>query len=81
MQFNDWYNKVVTSFILLYTVGMYTYSYVINKPLNVPELLGFLAPLASQIITSFSQAHVATKAADVKVAELQNSGPLPAVKL
>lgn len=80
MTFQDWYNKGVTTVLLLYSMSIYTYSYLANKPLNVPELLGWLVPLASQVITTFAGAHVVTKQADVKVAELQNSGPLPAVK-
>lgn len=80
MTFQDLYNKAVTTALLLYAMSIYTYAYVTNKPLNIPELLGWLVPLASQLITSLTQAHLVTKNADVKVAELQNSGPLPAVK-
>lgn len=79
MTFQDMYNKVVTSVLLLYAMAIYTYAYIANKPINIAELLGWLVPLASQIITTFASAHQQTKQADVKVAELQNSGPLPAI--
>ena len=81
MTIQDWFNKGVTVALLLYAMTLYTVAYATNRPLNVPELLGWLVPLASQVITSVAGAHAVTKTADVKVAELQNSGPLPAVKV
>lgn len=81
MTFNDWYNKGVTSVLLVYAMSIYTYSFLANKPINIPELLGWLVPLASQVITTLASVHATTAATTVKVAELQNSGPLPAVKV
>lgn len=41
----DTFNKLVTITLLIYFMMIYTLSFILNKPLDIPSLMGFFFPL------------------------------------
>lgn len=58
---DDTFNKALTLLLLLYVMAMYTISYFTGKPLDLYNLLVFIAPLFNNIVHLVTRANVQQK--------------------
>ena len=58
---DDTFNKALTLMLLIYVMVMYTVSYLTGKPLDLYNLLAFLAPLFNNIVHLVTRANVQQK--------------------
>lgn len=63
---DDTFNKALTLILLLYVMVMYTVSYLTGKPLDLYNLLAFLAPLFNNIVHLVTRANVQQKAIETE---------------
>lgn len=58
---DDTFNKMLTIILLLYVMVMYTVSYITGKPLDLYNLLAFLAPLFNNIVHLVTRSNLQQK--------------------
>lgn len=77
----DTFNKLVTTFLMLFFACVYVYSLITGHTIDWQQLLGFIVPTINHIVHQISgtqvQTTVAKTQADITVASINKNGTTP----
>jgi len=58
------FNRIITMTMLLFFMGMYAYSFITGRPLDVAGLLAFTVPTTNHIVHQITQSQLVLKGID-----------------